>query len=288
MPEEVERAYGSQHFSFGLDMGGITVVDPARSPRLEAYVGEYFRLRCRRGVMRADAAQQLRQSDYFAAMMVHHQDADMMIAGVSTHYVESLRTILKAIGPAEGVSRISSHYVVLLPRKVVFMADCAVNVQPDDQQLGEIALLAARTARSLGFEPRVAMLSFSNFGSVDHPLARRVRRATAIAKQRAPELIIDGEMQLVTALDDALRSEYFPFSILSKEANVLIFPDLQSGSLALHALQHLGEAVPVGPMLMGTRFPAHLLQYGTTVEQVVNLTTVGIVEAAALRRSARQ
>jgi malate dehydrogenase (oxaloacetate-decarboxylating)(NADP+) len=124
------------------------------------------------------------------------------------------------------------------------------------------------------------MLSFSNFGSVDHPFTRKVRRATELAKEKAPDLVVDGEMQLATALDGSLRHEHFPFSTLEQDANVLVFPDLQSGNLALHLLQNVGGAVPIGPLLMGTRLPAHLLQYGATVEEVVNLVTVGAVEAA--------
>jgi len=267
-----------------LGLSGVQVVDPVRSPRFESYVDEYFRMRRRRGIMRAAAGQRVRQTDTFAALMLHLSDADMMIAGVSTHYVESLRTILEVIGPAPGVRRVSSHYLVLLPRGALFLADCAVNVDPDAEGLAEIALLTASTARSLGIEPRVSMLSFSNFGSVDHPYARKVRRATEIAKEQTPALVIDGEMQLATALDGALRREYFPFSSLEEDANVLVFPDLQSGNLALHLLQHVGGALPIGPLLMGTRLPAHLLQYGATVEEVVNLVTVGAVEAASVKR----
>jgi malate dehydrogenase (oxaloacetate-decarboxylating)(NADP+) len=129
------------------------------------------------------------------------------------------------------------------------------------------------------------MLSFSNFGSVDHPYARKVRRATEIAKEKASGLVIDGEMQLATALDGPLRREYFPFCSLDEDANVLIFPGLHSGNLALHLLQYVGGAVPIGPLLMGTRLPVHLLQYGATVEEVVNLVTVGAVEAASLKRA---
>jgi len=269
-----------------IDLGGVTIVDPARSPRLEAYVDEFFRLRRRHGVMRAEAAERLRQRDCFAAMMLHAGDADMMIAGASTHYAASLRTILDVVGPAPGISRVSSHHMVLLPKGVIFLADCAVNIEPEAEHLAEMALLAARQARALGFEPRVAMLSFSNFGSVDHPATRKVRRAAEIARERSPDLVIDGEMQLATALDGSLRREYFPFSDLDRDANVLIFPGLESGNLALHLLQHVGAAVPIGPILMGTRLPAHLLQYGMMVEEVVNLVTIGVVEAASLRRRA--
>jgi malate dehydrogenase (oxaloacetate-decarboxylating)(NADP+) len=187
------------------------------------------------------------------------------------------------IGTAPGTRRVSGHYMVLLPKEVYFLADCAVNVDPDAEDLAEIALLAAQLVRSLGIEPRIAMLSFSNFGSVDHPHAVRVRRATERVKERAPDLVVDGEMQLATAVDGAIRSAYFPFSDLKKDANVLIFPDLQSGNLALHLLQHMGDAVLVGPVLMGTAHPVHLLQYGSSVESIVNLTAMGIVQAAANR-----
>ncbi len=271
--------------SLRLDLGGIPIVDPPRSPRFDAYADEYFRLRRRRGVMQASAARRLRRSDYYAAMMLHSGEADVMIAGVSTHYVESMRTLLDVVGPAPGIRRVSSHHIILLPKRVIFLADCAVNIEPGAEELAEIALLSARMARAIGIEPRVAMLSFSNFGSVDHPFTRKVRRAAQLAKEQAPELVIDGEMQLSTALNESLRREYFPWSDLKADANVLIFPDLQSGNLALHLLQHVGAAVPIGPVLMGTRLPAHMIQYGATVEEVVNLATVGVVEAAFLRRS---
>ncbi len=269
-----------------FDLGGVPIVDPARSARIEDYAEEYFHMRRRRGVMRDAARQRLRQQDYFAALMLHSGDADMMIAGVSHHYVESLRTILEVIRPAPGTHRVSSHYMVLRQEGAVLLADCAVNIDPSAEDLAEIALLVARMGRSLGIEPRVAMLSFSNFGSVDHVFARKVRQATAIAKERAPDLVIDGEMQLATALNGSLRSEHFPFSNLEKDANVLIFPDLQSGNLALQLLENVGGAVPVGPLLMGTRLPVHLLQYGARAEEVVNLVAIGIVEAAGSRRQA--
>jgi malate dehydrogenase (oxaloacetate-decarboxylating)(NADP+) len=233
--------------------------------------------------MYAAARRKLAEPDSFGAMAVACGDADLMIAGASTHYVDTLRTILEIVGPAPEARRVSSHHLVLLPRDVVFLADCAVNVDPDAEALAEIALLTASAARALGFEPQVAMLSFSNFGSVDHPHAEKVRRATELARSADPDLAIDGEMQLATARDGELRAEYFPFAGLSRDANVLVFPDLQSGNLTLHALQQMGDAVVIGPMLSGTRAPAHVLQYGATVTEVVNLATVGVVEAAARR-----
>jgi malate dehydrogenase (oxaloacetate-decarboxylating)(NADP+) len=265
----------------GLDLGGVNIIDPTRNPHFNEYVDEYFSMRRRRGVMHATAVQHLCQQDYFAAMMVLKGHADMMIAGYSTHYVQSLRTIVQVIGTAPGIRHISSYYLILLPKDVVSLADCTVNINPDADDLAEIAILAAMKSRSLGFDPHVAMLSFSNFGSVDHPNTIKVRKAVEIVKERYPDLEIDGEMQLAAARDSIIRESYFPFSTLKSDANVLIFPDLQSGSLALHSLQYMAEAIPVGPMLMGTRMPAHIVQYGATVEEVINLTTVGAVDAAA-------
>ena len=264
-----------------LDLGGIQIVDPARSPLYETYVEEYFRMRCRRGVMLDEARRRVRRRDYFAALMLHTGGADMMLGGASIHYADALRTILEVIGPAPGVRKVSSHHMVLLPKKIFFVADCGIIIEPDAEDLAETALMAAARARSLGIEPRVAMLSFSSYGSVDHPSTRKVRRATQIAKELAPDLIIDGEVQLSTALNSNLRQKYFPFSQLKNDANVLIFPDVQSGNIALELLSCIGEAVAIGPLLTGTRLPAHLRQYGVTAEEVVNLTTVGVVEASA-------
>jgi malate dehydrogenase (oxaloacetate-decarboxylating)(NADP+) len=267
----------------GIDAGGLTVLDPARGVRRAAYAERLFQTRRRRGVMAATAAQLLQRAEYFGAMMVSCGDADMVMCGVASHYADSIRVVLEAIGAAPGVRRVSSHYMVLLPRRVLFLTDCAVNIEPDAEALAEQALLTAGCARALGIEPRVAMLSFSNFGSVEHPNARKVRLATEIVKQRSPGLVVDGEMQLATAVDASVRSEYFGFSALTGDANVLVFPDLEAGNMAMHALQHLAEGVVVGPVLMGTRLPAHLLQYGSSVEEVVHLTATGIVQSAALR-----
>lgn len=266
-----------------LELGGVAIVEPGRSPATGGYAEEYFRMRNRRGVMESTAAARLREADYFAAMMLHHGDADLMIAGSSAHYAESLRRVLEVIGPAPGFRRVSSHHLVLLPKKVLLLADCAVNVDPDAEVLAEIALSCADAARVLGVEPRVAMLSFSNFGSAEDPRARKVREATRLAAERSPGLVIDGEMQLATALDGALRRRYFPFSRLTEDANVLVAPDLQSGSTALQLIQYLSEAVVIGPLLTGARRPVHVLQYGASVADVVNLVALAVVEAAEAR-----
>jgi len=264
-----------------LNLGDVEIINPGDSPRFRPYVEEYFRMRHRRGIMLDEAKRRIKRRDHFAAMMLHSGDADMMIGGASIHYGEALRSILEIIGPAPGVRKISSHHMVLLPKKVYFLADCGIIIDPSAEDLAEVALLAANRARSLGFEPCVAMLSFSSYGSVDHALARKVRKATEIVKEKDPDLMIDGELQLGTALDSRIRQRFFPFSPLKKDANVLIFPDLQSGNIALDLVHCLTDAVIVGPLLTGTRLPAHLRQYGGTAEEIVNLTTVGVVEASA-------
>jgi malate dehydrogenase (oxaloacetate-decarboxylating)(NADP+) len=268
----------------GHELEGVTVVDPLRSARLEAYAQEYLQLRARRGVTPDLARARLADPVYFAALMVHLGDADMMIGGGTTHYAEPIRKVLEVIGPAPGVRRIASLHLVLRPKTTYFMADCAVNIAPEAEELAEIALLSAGMVRSLGIEPRVAMLSFSNYGGAEHLLARKVRRATGIARERAPDLIIDGEIQLFTALDDASRLRYFPYSQLQQSANVFIFPDLQAGTLALHLLQKLADAVAVGPVLTGTRRPFHILQHGSSAEDLVNVAAVGVVQAAEERK----
>jgi malate dehydrogenase (oxaloacetate-decarboxylating)(NADP+) len=199
-------------------------------------------MRHRRGIIRAAAIDKVRHKDYFAAMMVHCGDADMMFAGLSTHYVDTLRVFLEVIGPEPGINRISSHYLVLLPKDVVLLADCVVNIDPSEEELAEIALLTARSSRALGIEPVVAMLSYSNFGSVDNPSVKKVRNATEIVKRKSPDLIIDGEMQLATARDEMIRKDYFPFTRLNTDANILIFPDLQSANLTMQSLQYVGDA----------------------------------------------
>jgi malate dehydrogenase (oxaloacetate-decarboxylating)(NADP+) len=279
-----EEEIGKAIDRLGLELSGIQIIDPNHSIKFNTYVDEYFRMRHRRGIIRANAIDRVKHKDYFAAMMVHCVDADMMFTGLSSHYVDTLRIFLEVIGPEQGIKRISSHYLVLLPKDVVLLADCVVNIDPTAEELAEIALLTARSSRALGIEPVVGMLSYSNFGSVDNPAAIKVRKATEIVKKKSPDLIVDGEMQLATARDEVIRKEYFPFTTLKTDANILIFPDLQSANLTMQSLQYVGDAVTVGPILMGTRLPVHLLQYRSTVEEIVNLVTAAVVEAAELKK----
>ncbi len=264
---------------YGLELRGTSVIDPLHDPRLEQFADQLFRKRGREGLIRDMARARLRDPVYFGSMMLETGDADLVIAGMSGPYSESIRRVLEVIGPAPDVRRIFGLYMVLRPNDAYFLADCSVNIEPDAQTLADMAVMSSSLVRSLGIEPRVAMLSFSNYGSVDHPLARKVRKATELATERDPELAIDGEIQLLTALGREFREQFFPFSKLRQDANVLIFPDLQSGHLAVHLLELLGDAVTVGPLLVGTRRPIHMIQFGTA-EAVVNLAALATVQAA--------
>ncbi len=234
-------------------------------------------MRCRKGVTRKDAFKATRGTTVFGAMMVHSGDADALVAGIDQHYPDALRPVLKIIG-TEGARPHSVHMMVIKDR-VYFFADTAVNIDPTAEELAEIAISTADFARRVHSEPRIAMLSFSNFGSVRHPLTDKVRRATQLVKERRPDLMIDGEMQVDTALTPDLAQEIFPDCELDGAANVLVFPDLQSANTGFMLLQKLGGAEAIGPILTGMRKPAHILQLGCGVKEVLYLSAIASVDA---------
>jgi len=186
---------------------------PAKSPRFEAYVEEYYRLRQRRGITRSEAREQMLSPNYFGAMMVHMGDADGFLAGVS-HYPDTIRPALQIINMRKNVVRVSGVYVIITKQQVYFFSDTTVNIEPTAEDLAEIATLAAEVAREFSIEPRVAMISFSNFGSTRHPLTEKVRRATELVRQRCPDLIVDGEVMADTAVVPEIMEQDYPFSRL--------------------------------------------------------------------------
>ena len=254
------------------------IIEPAHSPRLEAYAEELYRLRQRRGVTRNEARELMSNSNYFGAMMVHMGDADGFVAGVSQHYPDTIRPALQIIATRPDVHKVSGLYVIATKRDVFLFADTTVNIEPNSEDLAEIALLSAEVAESFGIEPRVAMLSFSNFGSTQHPLTEKVRRATELVKQRNPKLMVDGEMMADTAVVPELLAEY-PFSTLRQRANVLVFPSLEAGNVAYKLMLRIGSAEALGPVLMGLSKPVHVLQRGSTVEEIVDVAALAVVDA---------
>jgi malate dehydrogenase (oxaloacetate-decarboxylating)(NADP+) len=264
-----------------LDLGILhaEIIEPARSPRLEDYVEEFFRQRQRRGVTRSEARDLMLNNNYYGAMMVRLGDADGFIAGVAQHYPDTIRPALQVIGMREGVHRVSGLYVLATKREVYFFADTTVNIEPTAEELAEIALLAAHEAREFNIEPRVAMLSFSNFGSTKHPLTEKVRQAAEIVRQKVPGLMVDGEMQADTAVVPEIIERDYPFSALRGGANVLVFPDLEAGNIAYKLMMRIGGAEALGPILMGMARPVHVLQRGAEVEEIVNMAAIAVMHA---------
>jgi len=271
---------GEQAETLRLKIDQAEIIDPVQFPRLREYAQRFFELRQRKGVTLTEAQELILNKVVFGAMMLRMGEADALIAGLTQNYPDTLRPILQIIPPRPGVRRVSGMYILIMPnRQVYFFADTTVNIDPTPEELAEIALMAAERARRFDVEPRVAMLSFSNFGSVRHPQSEKVRKAVEILHQRAPHLMVDGEMQADTAVVPRIIEERYPFSLLKGGANVLIFPNLDSGNIAYKLLQRIGGAEAIGPILMGLSRPVHVLQRGDEVSDIVNMTAIAVVEA---------
>jgi malate dehydrogenase (oxaloacetate-decarboxylating)(NADP+) len=263
-----------------LHLDDVVVVDPARLPLREAYAEEFYQLRHRKGVTRSEAAELISNRNVFGALMVHMGDADALIGGLTEHYPDTLRPALQVLAVRPGLRRVSGLYVLITSKgDLFFLADTTVNIEPDPEDLAEIAITSAEMARRFDVEPRVAMLSFSNFGSTRHPLAAKVRRATEIVRQRMPGLMIDGEMQADTAVMPEIIDQTYAFSSLKGGANVLIFPNLEAGNIAYKLLMRIGGCEAIGPILMGLSKPVHVLQRGSEVNEIVNMAAIAVVDA---------
>jgi len=211
--------------------------------------------------------------------MVLEGDADGLIAGQEVSYPETIRPALQVIGTAPEIEHVAGLYMMVLQQDLMFFADTTVNIEPDAETLAEIALLSAEFVRRLGIEPHMALLSFSNFGSARHPQSDKVQRATQIVKQRDPSLMVDGEMQADAAVMPSILQKSFPFSTLQQQANVLIFPDLNSANIAYKLLWRVGGAEAIGPILLGMARPVHVLQRASEAADIVNLTAIAVVDA---------
>jgi len=265
-----------------VDLTGVEVVHPSEEEeKREEYAQALYQRRLRKGLTLAEARDQMSRSVHFAGMMVREGDADAMVAGIDSNYPEVIRPALQVVGRAEGTKYAAGLYMIALPdKRLLFFADTTVNIDPDGDTLVEIALLSAGFVRELGIEPRVAMLSFSNFGSAPHVFSEKVAKAVARIKEVAPELEVDGEMQADSALDFELLRSRFPFTDLKGPANVLVFPNLAAANTAYKLIGQIGGAEVIGPILLGMRKPVHVLQRGGTVDDVINLITIASVDAA--------
>ena len=262
-----------------ISLEGIEILDSMQSPMFEEFAGKLFEIRARKGWTMHETRRQLRNRYVFGAMMVHEGVVDGQVHGISRPYPDAIRPVLQVIPRRSGVSRVSGVYLMVLRDRTIFFADATVNFHPSSEELAEIAVLAAEMAQSFDIMPRVAMLSFSNFGSTPHPDSIRVKNAVDLARKRNPGLIIDGEMQADTAVVESILSNEYPFNRLEGAANVLVFPDLAAGNVAYKLLDRLGGAKAVGPLLMGISKPFNVLQPGTEMENVVNLIAITVTQA---------
>ena len=264
-----------------VELDGIEIVNPLEDERRSAYHEEFLRMRARKGITEATARRLLLRTRYFGLMMVRQGDADGAVAGVSMSYPDVIRPALQTVGRNPRYSRVAGLYVIITESgKQYFLADTTVNIQPTAEEIAEIAQMAAETARRFGAVPRVAMLSFSNFGDSRHPGAEKMRTATELVRNAAPDLMVDGEMQADTAVMNEILQKTYPFNRLGGEsANVLIFPNIDAGNVAYKLLTRLGKCEAIGPILMGMNKPVHVLQTSSEVRDIVNIAAITANEA---------
>jgi len=266
-----------------IDISDLPIID-VRSDQMEEkreFFGSIlFQKRQRKGVNKHESSKLMLTQNYFGAMMVETGEADAMLSGLTRNYSDGIKPALHIIGTEEGVKKIAGMYLLLTKKGPLFLADTTVNINPNAEELADIALLVAKEVRNFNMEPRIAMLSYSNFGSSDTPEAQMVAEATRIIKQRNPSLIVDGEMQGMLAFNKEILRENYPFSdLVDAQVNVLIFPNLTSGNIAYHLLKEIGGVDIIGPILLGLKKPVNVLQLGSGVRNIINMATVAVVDA---------
>jgi len=274
------KAIAEEH---NIDLTDIPIID-SRSDETEAkreFYGElFFKKRQRKGFNHYESIKIMKDRNHFGCMMVETGDADAMLSGLTKNYAEAIRPALQIIGTEEGVKKIAGMYLLLTKRGPIFLADTTVNFNPNAEELADIAMMVAKEVRNFNITPRIAMLSYSNFGSSDSEEAKIVAEATRILKQRNPSLIVDGEMQASMAFNKEILKDNYGFSdLVDEDVNVLIFPNLTSGNVAYNLLREIGGADAIGPILLGLKKPVHVLQLGSSVRSIINMALVAVVDA---------
>jgi malate dehydrogenase (oxaloacetate-decarboxylating)(NADP+) len=272
----------------GIDLGGITVEEPGTSTRRDRYAQYLWQRRQRKGLSLVEANNRITRATTFGSVMVACGDADALLGGLGKHYPETIRPALEVIGAHPSVGIVSGLYMLVFEKHVVFFGDTTVNIDPTADQLAQIASSAAGLAKTFGVSPRIAMLSFSNFGSVKHPEAAKIAEAVRILRLRDPSLVVDGEMQADTAFSADILESRYAFSALKEAANVLIFPNLSAGNIAYKLLTQLGGATAIGPIVVGMQHPVHVLEQGADVEEIVNMAAVAVIDAQQRTRPTTQ
>jgi malate dehydrogenase (oxaloacetate-decarboxylating)(NADP+) len=267
----------------GIDIQGLPIYDP-RSDEMEKkrnqYAELFFKKRQRKGFNYYESKKIMKDRNYFGCMMVETGDADAMISGLSKNYPDTIRPALHCIGTEQGTNRIAGMYLMLTKRGPLFLADTTVNFNPTAEELAEITLMVAKEVRHFNIIPRIALLSYSNFGSSNSPEAKLVAKARDLIKQQMPHLMVDGEMQASVAFNNSILKENYPFSeLVDKDVNTLIFPNLAAGNIAYNLLKEVGAADAIGPILLGLKKPVHILQLGSSVRNIVNMAMIAVVDA---------
>jgi len=254
------------------------MIDPATFDKKDKYAQAYHELRDRKGVTPAIAKRRINQVNILGSMMVKMGDADAFISGLTYEYPDVIRPALRIHHTQEGATRAAGVYIMIVDDRVYLFTDATVNIDPSAEDLAEIACLAANFAKTIELEPKVAFLSFSNFGSTPHPLSEKVAKAVDIVRERCPDFVYDGEMQADTAVVPEIVDERYPFSAV-KDANVLVFPSLESANIAYKLLARLGNAKAIGPILLGMGAPVHVMQTGDEVADIVQIASVAVMDA---------
>jgi len=271
-----------------LDLEGVTIIDPFLEPeRMQKYAESLYQKRQRKGVTLFEATKLLRDRNYFGASMVEFGEADAMISGLTKNYATTIKPALQIIGTEAGVNRVAGMYMMVTKKGPVFFGDTTVNVDPSMEELVDLTLLLDRSVRKFNITPRIAMLSYSNFGSNEGIIPDKVKGACKILHEQHPDILVDGEMQGNFAINNALLKDNFPFSRLADApANTLVFPNLESGNIAYKLLQELGEAEAVGPILLGLKKPVHIVQLGSSVREIVNMVTIAVLDVQVKQQEA--
>ncbi len=261
----------------------VMIIDPKSDMELERknrYAKSYWESRKRRGITLLSAQKLMRERNYFAAMMVNEGDADAIISGYSQNYPSVVKPMIELIGKSEGVTRIAATNLMITQRGPMFLSDTSINIDPNAEDLAKIANMTANAVRMFGLEPIVAMVSYANFGSSKHPHSSKVREAVSYLHKNNPDLIVDGELQTDFALNSELLKEIFPFSkLVGKKVNTLIFPNLDAANITYKLLKELNKAESIGPIIMGMKKSVHILQLGASVDEIVNMTAIAVVDA---------
>ncbi|MBC7758437.1 MAG: NADP-dependent malic enzyme [Phormidesmis sp. FL-bin-119] len=264
-----------------LELEGVEIINPIEEKISSAQYAEYlYKKRQRRGVTLFEAKKLMRDRNYYGASMVQFGQADALISGLTKDYGTTIKPALQVIGIEEGVNRVAGMYMMLTKKGPVFFGDTTVNENPTVEELVDVTVLIDRSVKKFNIQPRIAMLSYSNFGSNDGIVPEKVRQAVKILHQKYPEIVVDGDMQANFAMNPELLKDNYPFSaLIGAPANVLMFPNLESGNIAYKLLQELGGAEAVGPILLGLKKPVHVLQLDSSVREIVNMVTIAVVDA---------